>query len=294
MIYVIQNYPLLGVPFTVKESIAVEGLSHGTATKLRANLRADKNAVVVDRLKAAGAIPLLVSTTPEYCLSWETYNHVSGRTFNPYNFARTCGGSSGGEAALNGAGAACFGIGKILTQRKIHKSSIMIAGSDIAGSIRIPSLFVGIFGHKPTSGIISIEGHFPNSQDKNFKKYLTVGPMCRFAKDLPTLTYLMADEVFHSQLRLDQPLHTKEIKIYYLESAGFSVSLWNVGNVIQRKMLEAVSHFRSNGVFVERTNFGCDMLDILEISVSTLFSMEDIPDMLSNNKKSVSKSSSGI
>lgn len=112
VIYVIQNYPLLGVPFTVKESIAVKGLSHGTASKPRAGVKADKDAVVVERLKAAGAIPLLVSTTPEYCLSWETYNHVSGRTLNPFNLARTSGGSSGGEAALIGSGASCFGIGK--------------------------------------------------------------------------------------------------------------------------------------------------------------------------------------
>lgn len=113
--------------------------------------------------------------------------------------------------------------------------------------------------------------------------------MCRYAKDLPTLTYLMADEVSRSQLRLDQPLHTSEIKIYYLESAGFSLSLQNVESTIQRRMLEAVSHFKSNGLYVERTDFDCDMLDILEISVCTLFAMEDIPEMLSNNKTSVSE-----
>lgn len=111
-IYVIRNYPLLGVPFTVKESVALKSLSHGTATKPREGEKADKDAVVVDRLRAAGAIPLLVSATPEYCASWETYNHVSGRTLNPHNLHRTPGGSSGGEAALVGAGASCFGVGK--------------------------------------------------------------------------------------------------------------------------------------------------------------------------------------
>lgn len=110
-IYVIQNYPLLGVPFTVKESVSLKDFPHGTATKYRESMKADKDAVVVERLKAAGAIPLLVSTTPEYCVSWETYNHVSGRTLNPHNLRRTPGGSSGGEAALIGAGASCFGIG---------------------------------------------------------------------------------------------------------------------------------------------------------------------------------------
>lgn len=112
--------------------------------------------------------------------------------------------------------------------------------------------------------------------------------MCRYAKDLPTLTYLMADEAFHSQLRLDEPLYTTDIKIYYLENAGYSLSLWNVDSSIQRKILEAVSHFKSNGVHVERTSFDCNMLDTLEISICTFFAMDDIPDMLSNNKTSVS------
>ena len=136
--------------------------------------------------------------------------------------------------------------------------------------------------------MISLDGHFPNSTDKNFTKYLTIGPMCRYAKDLPTLTYLMADESVRPQLRLSEPLHTTDIKIYYLESAGFSFGLCNVDSSIQKKMLEAVSHFRSNGVFVERTDFDCDMLDTLEISICTLFAMDDIPDMLSNDRTTVS------
>lgn len=112
LIYIIENYPLLGVPFTVKESIGVKGLSHGAATIARKGLKADKDAVVVEKLRAAGAIPLLVSSTPEYCVSWECYNHVNGRTLNPHSLCKTPGGSSGGEAALNGAGASCFGIGR--------------------------------------------------------------------------------------------------------------------------------------------------------------------------------------
>lgn len=271
-IYVITNYPLLGVPFTVKESIALKGMSQVGGSSPRAGTKALKDAAVVEKLKAAGAIPLLVSTTPEYCLSWECCSHVNGRTMNPYDTSRTSGGSSGGEGALNGAGATVFGI-----------------GSDIAGSIRVPSLFNGIFGHKPTAGIVSLEGHFPSSTDKNFNKYLTIGPMCRYAKDLPTLLYLMCDDQFHQVLRLDQPIHTKDIKIYYLTSAGFSLSLWNVDHSIQMKMLEAVAHFKANGVHCEQPDFG-DMTETLEISVSTFFAMEDIPDLLSNSKSSVSLS----
>lgn len=94
-LYLIKNYPLLGVPFTVKGSIAVKGLSHIVGSVARMNTKATKNAVVVDKMRAAGAIPLCVSNTPEYCVSWECYNHVNGRTLNPYDSSRTCGGSSG-------------------------------------------------------------------------------------------------------------------------------------------------------------------------------------------------------
>ncbi|KAG5679622.1 hypothetical protein PVAND_009182 [Polypedilum vanderplanki] len=247
---------------------------HGTSSLPRVGIKSDKDAVVVEKLKAAGAIPLLVSTTPEYCLSWECYNKVTGRTLNPHRLSRTPGGSSGGEAALNGAGASCFGV-----------------GSDIAGSIRVPSQFVGIFGHKPTSGIISVDGHFPTSGDKKFLKYLSIGPMCRYSKDLPTLTHIMSNEVFHSQLRLDQPIHTKDIDIYYLTAASsFSLSFWNVDELIQQRMLDAASHFKSNGVNVQHLNESfknsdaeyIDMSEILEISICTFFTIEDIPDLLSN------------
>lgn len=158
-------------------------------------------------------------------------------------------------------------------------------------------MYVGIFGHKPTPGIISNDGHFPNSTDKNFNKFLTIGPMCRYAKDLPTLTHIMSNEIYHEQLRLHQPIHTKDIKIYYLKAATeHSMSLWNVDDSIQQRMLEAVSHFKSNGVNVEQlaSDFaGHDMNDSLEISICTFFDMEDIPDMLSNNKTSVSLSNVG-
>lgn len=191
--------------------------------------------------------------------------------------------------------------GKIFQYVHSQCKSCKFIGSDIAGSIRVPSHFVGIFGHKPTPGIISIDGHFPTSMDKNFLKFLTIGPMCRYAKDLPTLTYLMSNENCRSQLRLDQPIHTKDIDIYYLTSASeFSLSLWNVDELIQRRMLEAVSHFKSNGVNVKRLNPSyndhhqqqhgdfIDMNDTLEISICSLCEIEDIPDLLSNDKTSVS------
>lgn len=160
----------------------------------RRGARATEDADCVELLRAAGAIPLLVSNTPEYCMSWETNNYVTGRTLNPHDSRRTAGGSSGGEGALIGAGASLFGV-----------------GSDLAGSIRLPAMFNGIFGHKPTDGLISIVGHFPASED-NFQGFLALGPMCRYARDLPTLVHLMAGKN-GAKLRLNEPLRTVDIKV---------------------------------------------------------------------------------
>lgn len=99
------------------------------------------------------------------------------------------------KAALVGAGASLFGI-----------------GSDLAGSIRIPAMFVGAFGHKPTGGLMSLKGHFPNCDDEPFQKYLVLGPICRYSKDLPTIVQIMAGENA-KKLRFDEPLFTKDIKV---------------------------------------------------------------------------------
>lgn len=108
------------------------------------------------------------------------------------------------KGALIGCGASLFGI-----------------GSDIAGSIRVPALFNGIFGHKPTGGLLSVVNHFPYSTDECFSNYLVVGPMCRYAKDLPTLLHIMAGKKA-DKLRLNEPLHTKDVKVNYLYMFFFS------------------------------------------------------------------------
>lgn len=73
-------------------------------------------------------------------------------------------------------------------------------------------MFNGIFGHKPTGGVVSVVGHFPGSSDERFSKYLVIGPMCRYAKDLPTILHIMSGKNA-SKLRLDEQLYTKDIKV---------------------------------------------------------------------------------
>lgn len=92
------KFPLLGIPITVKESIAVCGMSNN-AGRVCKKTKAVTDAEVVRLAREAGAIPLLVSNTPELCMNWETYNNVTGRTLNPYDTTKTSGGSSGGEVS---------------------------------------------------------------------------------------------------------------------------------------------------------------------------------------------------
>jgi fatty acid amide hydrolase 2 len=126
--------PLHGVPFTVKEMIAVAGMPFTFGCRNRRNAVSPADAAVVARLRSAGAIVLGVTNVPEWGMWYETYNHVYGRTNNPHAPAHTAGGSSGGEAAVVGAGGSPFGV-----------------GADVGGSIRIPAAFCGVYGHKPTA-----------------------------------------------------------------------------------------------------------------------------------------------
>ncbi|XP_058453043.1 fatty-acid amide hydrolase 2-B-like [Malaya genurostris] len=271
-IWLIKTYPLLGVPFTVKESCSLKGAVLTGGSLPRQGIKASSDGEAVAHLRAAGCIPLLVSNTPEYCLSWESYNHITGRTLNPYDNRRTAGGSSGGEGALIAAGASLFGV-----------------GSDVAGSIRVPALFNGIFGHKPTAGVISIDGHFPTSSDEKFTNFLTVGPMCRYAKDLPTLVHIMAGPRAY-KLRLDETVYTKDIRIHYMEDIGFNVGFVPVEEEIKIAMYRAVQYFKDHGLHTERAEFD-HMSECLEMAMCTLQALEDVPNMFDNRENPKEKHS---
>ncbi|KAF9799056.1 hypothetical protein SFRURICE_008566 [Spodoptera frugiperda] len=239
----VKEKPLLGVPFTVKESCSLAGLSNSVGCLENAGRRATADGGVVSLVKKAGAIPLLVSNTPELCLGWETTNLLRGTTNNPYCMNRTPGGSSGGEAALLASGASALSV-----------------ASDIAGSIRLPAAFCGVFGHKPTPGVISIEGHIPTLSDEQFPKFLTVGPMTRRADDLPLLMSVMAGP--HNTLNLDKPVDMREVKVHYMLEATNALALLRVDRCIRD-----AEKFK-------------DLEDSVEISVSVFFAMKDIPNLM--------------
>src|SRR2546421_343111 len=136
--------PLHGLPITIKDTIETKGLRTTSGSRLRCDYVPDRDATVVARLKAAGAIVLGKTNVPEMAIPYETDNPVFNGANNPNNLLMTPGGSSGGEAAAIAAHMSPAGV-----------------GSDLSGSIRVPAHFCGIAGLKPTTGRIPIEGHIP-------------------------------------------------------------------------------------------------------------------------------------
>jgi amidase len=167
--------PLHGVPFSVKDSIEVDGTrcTAGTLGRAAAPL-STVDATLVARLRQAGAIPIAKTNLPDLLFAFESDNLLFGRTNNPYDLARTSGGSSGGEAALI---AAC--------------GSPMGLGSDCAGSVRLPAAFCGIAAIKPTSGRLPRTGHFPPAGGW-IEALWQIGPMARQIEDLVLMMDILA------------------------------------------------------------------------------------------------------
>jgi Asp-tRNA(Asn)/Glu-tRNA(Gln) amidotransferase A subunit family amidase len=200
--------PLHGVPVTIKSSIDVAGLRCEAGTRLRAGNIAAKDAVLVARLREAGAIVLGVTNTPELLMAWETDNLLYGRTNNPWDLERTSGGSSGGEAAAIASGCSAGGV-----------------GSDGGGSIRVPAHFSGICGLKPTPGRIPSTGHFPVSAGP-FALLGVMGPMARTVADLQVLFEVTAGPDDGDPLSAPVPVRKvdaeqlKHIRVGYFEDDG--------------------------------------------------------------------------
>lgn len=186
--------PLHGLPISIKSCIDVAGMRCEAGSRLRKGNVASSDATLVARLRAAGAIVLGVTNTPEFLMAWETENAVYGRTNNPWDLTRTAGGSSGGESA---AIAACMSAGGV--------------GSDGGGSMRVPAHYTGICGLKPTPGRVASTGHFPAGAG-GFSWLGVVGPMARTVEDLHALLRVMAGEDLADPTSAPVPLVEIEAK----------------------------------------------------------------------------------
>jgi amidase len=158
--------PLHGLPMTVKSSIATAGYKCEIGSLLHQGDLPREDAVAVARLRAAGALILGTTNCPEFLMAYETANLLHGRTANPWDLARSPGGSSGGESAAIAAGMSAGGL-----------------GSDSGGSVRVPAHFTGICSLKPTPGRIPGRGHLPPCVGP-FAILGAIGPMARTIPDV--------------------------------------------------------------------------------------------------------------
>uniref|UniRef100_A0A914KZY3 Amidase domain-containing protein n=1 Tax=Meloidogyne incognita TaxID=6306 RepID=A0A914KZY3_MELIC len=201
--------PLFGVPFTVKANIEVKGFITS-----RCNLYEMNNppstveATVVTRLLEAGAIILGITTMPNNGVSWAVDDSACGVVNNPHDTRRMSGGSSGGEGVLVASAGSLFGI-----------------GNDIGGSVRIPAYMNGIFGLKPTSfpnHTIPVDGILPKFTDyQPASEMLTMGPLVRYASDLPLIMSVMANKPLNYY---SKELDLSKLKLFYLEDLDVLIS----------------------------------------------------------------------
>ena len=164
-----ERRPLLGIPVTMKEPFNVAGLPTTWGFPHFRDFQPANDALVVSRLKAAGAIIIGKTNIPIGLRDFQSYNEIYGVTRNPWDLGRSPGGSSGGSGAALAAG---FGPLSI--------------GSDIGGSIRVPAHFCGVFGHKPSLGLVPLRGYSlpPAPPVPGQGDLAVVGPMARTASDL--------------------------------------------------------------------------------------------------------------
>ena len=181
--------PLHGVPMTVKDSLDTAGVISTGGTTGRRSFVPAQDATVVARMRAAGAILLGKTNTPELTLSIETDNLIYGRTNNPYDVSRTPGGSSGGAAAIVAAG-----------------GSPLDLGSDTGGSIRQPAHYCGVAGVKPTSGRVPRTGHIISFDVGALEMLTQIGPIARFVEDLILVLPIIAGVDWRDPAVIPMPL----------------------------------------------------------------------------------------
>ncbi len=229
--------PLHGLPMTIKDSFETAGVRTTSGSpSLSAHVPA-ADADAVARLRSAGAVIFGKTNLPVFAGDFQSYNSVFGTTNNPWDATRTPGGSSGGAAAALAAG---------LTALEL--------GSDIGGSIRTPCHWTGIFGHKPTHGIVPIRGHIPGPPGVLSEGDLGVaGPMARSAEDLDLALDLLAgpneERATAWRLALPRPRHG-DLRSYrvaaWLDDPDFPVDT-QVGD----RLGSALAALRGAGVKVD-------------------------------------------
>jgi amidase len=246
--------PLHGVPMTVKESFGVIGLPTTFGLPGFRNNIATENALAVDRLSAAGAIIFGKTNVPPWLADSQSANKIHGATGNPWNLERSPGGSSGGAAAALAAG---------LTGLEL--------GSDIAGSIRNPAHYCGVFGHKPTYGICPATGHglTPHIADADIS---VIGPLARSAADLEIALRAIAgpDEIAARAFSFSLPPARKNSLRDFRVAIVADDPRAEVDNEVQReleKLGEFLGREKAQVSFAARPDFDARDLDAIYMTM---------------------------
>ena len=229
--------PLHGLPMTVKDTFETEGMRTTAGSPMLAGHVPSQDADVVARARAAGAIVFGKTNTPPFAGDVQTFNPVFGVTRNPYDLARSPGGSSGGSAVATAMG---------FTGAEI--------GSDIGGSVRNPAHYCGIYGHKPTQDIIPGRGHLPPAPGALGNADLGVmGPMTRSAPDLALLLDVLAgpDLVHATAWRLELPPPRRRSLGEYRVAAWLDDRFCSVDSELRELGEAAVAALRKAGVQVD-------------------------------------------
>jgi len=243
--------PLHGVPFSIKDSIDVEGRTTTAGTTGRKNAPpALKDATLVHRLRYAGGIPIAKTNLPDLLFAYESDNLIFGRTNNPYDLSRTPGGSSGGESALIAACGSPLGL-----------------GSDAAGSVRIPAHFCGIASIKPTRGRLPRTGHVPPAGGW-IEGLWQIGPMARHTEDLLLAMELLAGEdsldLSSPPVSLMRAENLQQTRVAFFTDNGIARCTGEIANAVRR-----CADFLSQGGMIveEQTPPGIDQAYELELAL---------------------------
>jgi amidase len=229
-----------GVPITVKESYGMEGVATSAGVPQYKNFRPKQNAVAIDRILRAGAIIVGKTNVPVMLADLQSYNTIYGTTNNPWDQTRTPGGSTGGGAASVAAG-----LGHLTL------------GSDIGGSIRIPSHFCGVYGHKPTLELVSTVGHVPPFVDPAPQKFVDLsvcGPLARSAEDLRAALEAIAGPAGDDAkaYRWSMPAPRRNRLREFRVGCVLDDPLCRVGSDIHESLENAVHKIEQAGVRVDR------------------------------------------
>lgn len=232
-----ERRPLLGVPMTVKEAFNVAGLRTTWGSDVFGEWIAPTDATVVARLKSAGAVILGKTNVPPLLSDWQSANPIYGRTNHPLDTNRVPGGSSGGSAAALASGMVPLEF-----------------GSDIGGSIRIPSGFCGVYGHKPSYNLVPQRGHAPPGLDGVGPPLNVVGPMARNVADLILALDVVAgpadEEAVGFRVDLPPPRHARlaDYRVLMLESHPLAA----VDSEILTALDQVAANLESSGATVAR------------------------------------------